>query len=126
MSRRRAEARGRWAERLAAAWLSAKAYRILARRVRTPIGELDLIARRGGVLAFIEVKSRTSYAKALTSLGWRQRSRIIRAATLWRSRRPELAHLQPRFDLFIVAPDRLPVHHRDAWRPEGRDAADLI
>ena len=124
--KRRAEARGRWAEWLAAAWLSAKAYRVIARRQKTPMGELDLVARRGRVLAFIEVKARATQAQAVASLGWRQRERVIRAAALWRSKRPHLAKLSPRFDLMVVAPGRFPVHHRGAWRPEGRDAERLI
>lgn len=127
MSRhRRAEARGRWAERIAAFWLSCKGYRILDRRAKTAVGEIDLVAQRGDFLAFIEVKARASTASAVDALGPRQRERIIRAAGLWRGRYPAFADLQPRYDLVLIVPGRLPDHRRSAWQPEGRLARDLI
>ena len=64
MTRRRAERGGRRAEALAALWLRLKGWTILARRVRTPVGEVDLIARRGRTIAFVEVKARASAADA--------------------------------------------------------------
>ena len=85
-ARQAAEARGRWAEWLAMAWLAAKGYRLLDRRARTPAGEIDLVACRGEYIAFIEVKLRPSVAEARDSVGPRQRQRIERAASLWLAR----------------------------------------
>lgn len=123
--RRRAEARGRRAETLAAWWLMAKGYRILDRRYRSPLGELDLVARRGGVLAFVEVKQRAHPDAALIAVGPKQQQRLIRAAAAYRARHHGLAELQPRFDLMVITPGRWPDHMRGAWRPEGRDALTL-
>jgi len=111
------EAWGRWAESLAAWSLRLRGYRILARRFRTPLGEIDLVARRGGLLAFVEVKARADMEQALAALGQRQRERTVRAAELFLLRRPDLAGLTLRFDLIAVRPWRLPRHLCDAWRP---------
>lgn len=125
MSRRRAERFGRRAELMAVAFLALKGYRILARRARTAAGEIDLVAARGEYLAIVEVKARPTLDEAHAALGVRQRDRILRAAASWRAAHPRLAHLTPRYDLVLVAPWRWPVHHRAAWLPEGRHAADL-
>jgi putative endonuclease len=95
-----------------------KGYRLLARRYRTPVGEIDLILRRGHVLAAVEVKARDDLASASEAIGARQRQRIVRALTHFLSARPDLATLSPRFDVMLVAPRRLPVHLIDAWREE--------
>jgi len=125
-ARQAAEARGRWAEWLAMAWLAAKGYRLLDRRARTPAGEIDLVACRGEYIAFIEVKLRPSVAEARDSVGPRQRQRIERAASLWLARHDSrFRRLFVRYDLFLVAPGRLPVHHRAAWVP-GDGAVSLI
>ena len=80
MNRRAAERGGRRAERLAAWWLRLKGWRILAIRARTPVGEVDLVARRGRVLAFVEVKARATEADAAIALDdWRLK-RVARAA----------------------------------------------
>lgn len=123
--RRRAEARGRRAETLAALWLIAKGYRILDRRYRSPLGELDIVAQRGGVLAFVEVKQRARADAALIAVGPSQQQRLVRAAAAYRARHRRLAELQPRFDLMVMTPGRWPAHLRGAWRPEGRDALTL-
>jgi putative endonuclease len=91
-------------------------WRILARDWRCPFGEIDILARRGGMLAVIEVKSRRDFATAVTSLSPRQRRRIARAAEMFLSSRPELAELALRFDVMLVEDWRLPRHLRDAWR----------
>lgn len=116
MSRRRGEAWGRAAEHLAAWSLRARGYRILARRFRTPLGEVDLIARRGDLIAFIEVKARTDLEQALQALGPRQRARTARAAEFFLLRHPALAGCTLRFDLIAVRPWRVPHHLVDAWR----------
>lgn len=116
--RRRAETFGRGAESRAALWLRLKGYRILGRRVRTPAGEIDLVARRGNLLAFVEVKAR--HGDGAEVLGRRQQARIARAAEAFAATRPDLAGLDWRFDLILVAgPWRLR-HIADAWRPDGR------
>lgn len=115
--RRRAETRGRWSERAAEILLRLKGYRILHRRLKTPLGEVDLIARRGRVLCFIEVKHRADRDAALAALLPAQAQRIERAAVWWLSRRPDLQGADLRFDLIASAPGCLPLHVPDAWRP---------
>lgn len=115
--RQAAEKRGRKGERLAALYLRAKGYRILDRRVRTPVGEVDLIAKRGNLVAFIEVKHRKTLDLALVSVPHQAWLRIDRASEFWMARRPALAGCGWRFDIVAVAPWQKPRHVRDAWRP---------
>lgn len=117
-TRRAAYRRGDRAELLCLWLLRLKGYRILARRYRTPVGEVDLIARRGKVVAAVEVKARADFAAAGEAIGARQRRRIVRGLTHFLASRPNLAMLSPRFDVMLVAPGRLPVHLVDAWREE--------
>lgn len=124
-ARRRAERRGLWGEYAAAALLTLKAYSIVARRRRTPFGEIDLIARRGSVLAFIEVKTLSDPAARADPVRPRQMARLARAASAFRGQRPDLARLDMRYDWVIVAPWRWPAHHADAWRPDSPDLAQL-
>lgn len=115
-TRRAAESRGRSSEILAALLLQLKFYRILGRRVRTHVGEIDLVARSPqGVLCFVEVKARREDRAALESVAPRQRARIVRAASLFVAGRENLARKGMRFDIITVAP--FPRHFRDAWRP---------
>src|SRR5579883_993109 len=100
--RRAAYRRGHNGEALAALRLRLVGYRILARRYRTKVGEIDLIARRGGVLAFVEVKRRANAADALEAVSLRSQARIRRAAELFLQRNPELAALALRFDVMVV------------------------
>lgn len=125
-SRRASERFGRFAEAVAHFWLSLKGYRILDRRARTAAGEIDPLASKGAILAVVEVKARRSLDEARQALGDRQRSRIVRAVSVWQARHPQFAHLTPRYDLFFMAPARLPVHERAAWLPEGEHAARLL
>ena len=104
------------AESRAAAFLIAKGFRILARRWRSPVGEIDIIARRRRILAFIEVKTRAELTVAGEAIGVRQRERIRRAASLYLARHPTLVDLDARFDAMLILPWRWPVHLRDAWR----------
>ena len=108
--RRAAERRGRFAEAAALLLLALKGYRVLGRRVRTPFGEIDLVVRRGRVLAFVEVKARDDMAKAAEAVSLRQRRRIVRAAAWWLARRPAFGNHLMRFDAVLVAPRRLPRH----------------
>ena len=107
---------GRYAESLGACLLQMKGYRILARGYRVPVDEIDLIARRGGMLVFVEIKARADYADAAAAIGLRQRARIERAASLFLAQNPRLAGLTMRYDAILIAPWRLPRHLRDAWR----------
>lgn len=113
-----AHARGVKAEDRAAAALVAAGWRLHARRRRTPVGEIDLIAEREGLLAFIEVKSRLSLTDAALSLSPRQRDRLIAAAELVLAEHPEWGANGVRFDLIVV--DRAGRVRRiaDAFRQE--------
>ncbi len=121
MSRRSARGaaahrRSEWAERLCLWHLRLKGYRVLARRYRTPVGEIDLIARRGRTLAAIEVKARADEGRAAESILWKQRGRIARALEHFLKSRPDLGDAELRFDVMLVAPRSWPRHLRDAWR----------
>jgi len=102
------------AETRAAAYLMAKGYRILAKRFRTPYGEIDIVARRRNLLAFIEVKARASLDEAAYAVTPRQQARIINAAQAWLQAwliaHPEHADFELRFDAMLIAPRRLPRH----------------
>ena len=117
LDRRRAERRGRGAEALAAVLLILKGHRILARRARTPVGEIDLIARKGPTLIFAEVKARATLDAGAQALVPRQRQRIARAAEAFVRARPGLAGLDWRFDLIVVAGGWRLRHLKDVWRP---------
>lgn len=119
MSRRGRERAGRVAEAAAAWFLRLRGYRILARRYATPVGEIDLVARRGDLLLFVEVKHRVAGATALEALRPQQQQRIARAAAFFLQRRPQLAGCAVRFDLLALAPWRLPRHIPDVWREGG-------
>jgi putative endonuclease len=100
--------------------LRLQGYRVVARRIRYPVGEIDIAARRGRTLAIIEVKARGRIADAAEAVSGRQRRRIARAAEWLISERPEFAALTIRFDVMLVAPWRWPRHLRSAWRQEIR------
>ncbi len=117
--RRDAERRGRRAEAIAAWYLRAKFYRILARRYRTPLGEIDLIARRGRTVVFVEVKSRPTGEAGLEAVTAKSRQRIARAAALWLAAHPAAAGLDQRFDVIVAAPGRRPRHHAGIFDGTG-------
>ncbi|UFN51024.1 YraN family protein [Roseomonas sp. OT10] len=116
---REAERQGRLAETAAAAALRAEGWLILAERARTPAGEIDLIAERGGLLAFVEVKARPSLATAAAALGRAQQARLLAAAEVWLSLNPGHGSAGIRFDVLLV--DALGRVRRvvDAFREEG-------
>jgi putative endonuclease len=114
--RRRAWRRGRRAEGLAILALSLSGYRVLARNLKSPVGEIDIVARRGRTLAFIEVQTRADWGTAAEALAGRQRRRIARAATVFLAGRPDLAGDHPRFDVILCVPWRWPRHIINAWR----------
>ena len=112
--RRAAEASGRRGERIAAWWLRLKGWRILDKRVRTPAGEVDLVARKGNLIAFVEVKSRATAAELDFAIDERRLSRVAAAAEV----------LMPRYagpgddirvDVILLAPGTRPRHIENAW-----------
>lgn len=108
--RRRRERSGRVAELLAAAFLFAKGYRILARRHKTPLGEIDLIAVRGRRLAFVEVKQRAAMEAAQGAVSSRQARRVAQAAERWVLRHPRYRDYEIGLDAVLVVPGHLPRH----------------
>lgn len=114
MSRQRAERRGRRAESIAALWLMLHGWRIVARRVKTPRGEVDLIASRWKVLAFVEVKARGNAAALDGAVDpWRLR-RVAAAAEILAPRHARRGQ-DIRIDLMLIAPWRLPRHRTNVW-----------
>ncbi|MGN6550252.1 MAG: YraN family protein [Pararhizobium sp.] len=113
--RRKAERRGHGAERLAALALRAKGFRIVARRYRTKLGEIDIIARKGDLVAFVEVKARRLEQAAVDAVSYSAQARIRAAGDLWLSRQPDAARLSLRYDIVAVRPWRWPVHLADAF-----------
>ena len=118
LARRRAQRRGRLAEWLCLWHLRLRGWHIVARGWRCPSGEIDILARRGKVLAVIEVKARNELTVAASALAPRQRRRIVRAAEAFLLQRSDLADLDLRFDVMLVAPLHLPRHWRGAWRTD--------
>lgn len=108
--RLRAFRKGHWAEYAAALVLVTKGFRIVARRYRTPLGEIDLIARRGRLVAIVEVKARKSLEEAMDAVSATAMRRIEAAADLWLARQPDRDRLSLRFDLVATLPRRWPVH----------------
>jgi putative endonuclease len=98
------------AESRAAAYLIAKGYRIVARRWRCPAGEIDIVAKRRGVLIFVEVKAREKLDAAAEAVLVRQQRRIIAAAEVWLANHPDFGDVDIRFDVVLVAPKSLPRH----------------
>lgn len=108
---------GLLAEEAAAFFLMMKGYRILARRYKTPVGEVDLVARRGKKIVFVEVKARRRGEDALSSVTPHMQVRILRAAQHYISRNPSLVDYELRFDLIAFAPPFFLRHLDNAWRP---------
>jgi putative endonuclease len=108
--RRKAFFRGHSAERLASLALMLKGFRIVQRRYKTRLGEIDLIARRGDLILIVEVKARSSLEAAMEAVNHTTMRRISAAADLWLARQPDRARLSLRFDLVAVLPWRWPVH----------------
>ena len=110
MSKQAAERSGRRAETLAAIFLQLKGYRILARRFKTPVGEIDLIAKRGRTIAFIEVKGRKHRDAAAESIHGQNQARVVRAAQWWLSKHGQYIEHEVRFDVCLIAWYR-GIHH---------------
>lgn len=114
MKRQRAEKGGRRAEALAALWLQLKGWRIVGRRIRTPVGEVDLVARRKGIVAFIEVKARATSRDADLAL---DDYRLRRVAAAAEALAPRFARAGEdiRVDAIFIVPRRLPRHLQNVW-----------
>ena len=108
--RRKAYRRGHSSEWRAAAALMLKGFRIVARRYRTKLGEIDLIARRGDLVLIVEVKARKTLIEAMDAIARESERRIEGAADLWLTRQKDYAKLSMRFDMVAVLPWRWPVH----------------
>jgi putative endonuclease len=106
------------AEMRAAAFLLAKGYRIAARRWRSAAGEIDIVARRGNLLIFVEVKARGTFDDAAYSVTSRQKQRIASAAAIWLADHADDASRDMRFDAILVAPRRWPRHIEAAFESE--------
>lgn len=114
--RHKAQRYGAWAERISAWHLRARGYRILARRFKVPVGEIDIVAAKGDILAIVEVKARRDLDTAAESISAHQRGRIARAALAFCQANPKYAGAGIRFDVMLIRPWRLPVHIVGAWQ----------
>ncbi len=108
---------GRFAETLCLWLLRVKGYRILAHGYKQKTGEIDIIAKRGQLIVFIEVKARHDYQTASHAITPTQQQRITRSAQAFTSQNPQFAECDLRFDAMLVMPWKLPIHLKDAWRP---------
>lgn len=115
-ARQTAEKKGRAAEAAATLLLRLKGYRILNRRFKCAAGEIDIVAGKGDLVVFVEVKARHTIADAYESITPKQRARIETAASVWLQQQSS-QEFACRFDVIAVAPGRVPAHMMDAWRP---------
>lgn len=110
-----AERHGRRAEALAALYLQLKLYAIRERRLKTPVGEIDLIAERFGTTVFVEVKARGARRDEGAALARVNQRRLVRAASYYLARHPRLAAAPLRFDVIFLAPKTWPRHLKGAF-----------
>ena len=103
------------AETVAALYLRCKGYRILERRYRTPLGEIDIIAKRGGAVAFVEVKLRKTHDDGAEAIHAGNQQRVRQAAALYLAKHTEYTVLETRFDALVLAPGKLPRHIMNAF-----------
>ncbi len=115
LRRRKALRRGSAAEYIAAIFLMLKGYRILALRHRTKLGEIDIIARKGDLAVFVEVKARADEAGAVDAVSHASQKRIRAASDLWLARQRDYARLSQRYDIVAIVPGKLPRHFPDAF-----------
>lgn len=119
LARQKAHRRGHRGEWLAALALMLKGYRIVARRYKTRLGEIDLIARRGDLVLIVEVKARRTLLEAMEAVARGSERRIEAAADLWLARQPDYGRFSVRFDMVAILPRRWPVHVENAF--QGRN-----
>ena len=113
--KRRSERKGRRAEWLAALALMLRGYRIVALRYRTPVGEIDIVARKGDLIALVEVKARRDLTSGVDAVSYPAQRRIAAAGALYISRQRDSALLSWRCDIVVVSPWTWPVHLEDAF-----------
>lgn len=107
--------KGLRAELLSKLWLWTFGYSILEQRYKTPMGEIDLIARKGKHIAFIEIKYRQTFEEAAYSITDHQKKRINKAALLWLAKEEQLGFDSLSFDVILVSPWKLPHHIKNAF-----------
>ncbi|WP_417317271.1 YraN family protein [Emcibacter sp.] len=121
--RKKAYKKGIFAEHAAVALLWLKGYRIRERRFKCPFGEIDIIAAKGNLIAFVEVKTRGTYEEAAESILFSQRRRISRAANWYIAQNsdgePSASSYSYRFDSILLVPWNWPCHILDAWQEES-------
>ena len=117
--RQKAQRWGRRAEWLCRWWLRCKGYRIIATNWRCPRGEIDIIARRGDLLIFVEVKARQNLENAGAAVTAHTQKRVTETAMAFLTVNRRLKMLDTRFDVMMVTPGRFPCHCPDAWRIQG-------
>ena len=106
------------AERKARVWLSLKGYKILETRYKTPVGEIDILVRKGDDLIAIEVKARPTEDEAKNAIPESQWQRIARAVTFYQTKHPEVVACNIRFDAMFIIPTKMtPLHIQNAWTP---------
>ena len=111
--------KGLWAEAACEAFLRLKGYQILARRYKTPQGEIDIVAKQGDILAFVEVKARKTLTDALEAVSPRTQARITNAARRFMAEHDPEGRMMARFDVMAVTRLGIPSHTCDAWQCEG-------
>lgn len=115
-ARQKAHRRGQWAEMFCCAILICRGYKILARRFRCPVGEIDIIAQRGATVAIVEVKARDTFEAGLHAVLPAQRRRLARATEWFIATRPQFTTFTVRFDIMLFTPRRWPYHIVNAWQ----------
>ena len=118
-SRLSAERKGRKGETLAMIFLMLKGYRIIARRYKTKLGEVDIIARKRDVVAMVEVKARASLLEAMDAVDFSTMKRIESAGDIWLSKQRDYAQLNIRYDLIAILPRKWPVHVESLFQARG-------
>jgi len=113
--RQKAHRRGHRAETLAAFALWLKGYKIIARRYKTPVGEVDLIVRKRNVVVFVEVKARATEQGALDAVSYGAQKRISAAGDWWLSKQPDFGQLSWRYDVVAMQPWKWPTHFTNVW-----------
>lgn len=107
--------KGMTAEYIAALWLILHGYRLVHRRFQTKSGEIDLIARRGALTIFVEVKARKEIQMGIDSVTYETQNRIKAASDIWLSKQQNAQLLSQRYDIIVVVPWKLPQHFIDAF-----------
>ena len=113
--RRKSLRRGHFSEYLAALALMMRGYRILAMRYKVKAGEIDIIARKGDLVSFVEVKARRTAEESVFAVNGVTQSRIRNASLYWLQTRPDAGQLSHSYDIIAVQPWRWPEHFRDAF-----------